>query len=170
MFNFIFAMLIAFSSHGVPTNPPFKPYGEGLPLPWPFPWAEECPVKWSSISGRYLLADSDLGQAVELKISIVTQKGLRLVRISRFDRQGLMISDGFVPVSLDQRSVHLELRPLVEGALPIQASLKLFHSSDDHSCLMSRLVPILSLVERDVDKVNEVHYRLIRRPTNLLPN
>jgi hypothetical protein len=161
-----FGALAEFSSRnsGGGKGEQFKPYGEGLPMPWPFPWAKDCAVKWSTVSGRYLLFESDSHHEVELKISMVTQKGLRFMRISRFTSEGVMISDGLTPVTIDQRSVQVQLRPLTPGGYPVYASLKYYYDTSDFSCEMSRLVPILALTEKRPDHVTQVQYRLIRRP------
>lgn len=175
MGKFILIGLMALSSVGAMADHSFQgifdgkgqfhPYGEGLPLPWPFPWAEDCLVQWSKITGRYLLEDNAEKQEVELKISMVTQRGQRSIRISRFDRHGVMISDGRVPLTADQRSVDVELRPLTSEGYPVLASLKMYYDSADYSCEMSRLVPILALTELRPEKQKEVQYRLVRRPS-----
>jgi hypothetical protein len=143
----------------------FRPYGEGLPMPWPFPWAKDCPVPWSSISGRYQMMDSDLGHGVELKISVVRQNGLRIMRISRYNREGVMISDGLTLLTRSQRAVQMRLVPLVKGTYPVFASLKLHYANSEHSCDMSHLVPILALTEKKPDQITNIQYRLVRRPT-----
>jgi len=142
----------------------FRPYGEGLPLPWPFPWAKECPVQWASISGRYAMLDSMYQEEVDLKISIVTEGGLKFMRISRFNSSGAMISDGFTFLTPNQRSVRVYLRPMTRKHGPLWANIKLYHGSSRFSCEMASLVPILSLVEKQQDHTTETLYRLVRRP------
>lgn len=147
-------------------NGSFRPYGEGLPLPWPFPWAKECPVQWSSLSGRYAMLDSTTQDEVDLKISIVTDRGLRFLRISRYNSSGNMISDGFTFLTRNQRSVRVYLRPLKDHQPVLWANIKLYHSSEIFSCEAATLVPILSLVERQDHMTTETLYRLVRRPLN----
>lgn len=141
----------------------FQPYGQGMPAPWPFPWAKECPIKWSSLTGRYVMYDEFAGDDIDLKLSIVSREGLKMMRISRYSRSGIMISDGITVVTEKQKSVRVYLRPLDKDTLPMWASLKL-HFDKDYSCEMNSLVPILSLFERRNNITTEAQYRLVRRP------
>ncbi len=138
----------------------FQPYGEGMPAPWPFPWAKECPVKWSNLTGRYVMYDQFQGDDIDLKLSIVSREGLQMMRISRYARGGGMISDGITLITERQKSVRVYLRPLTTKTQPMWASLKL-HFDRDYSCEMSRLVPILSLFERRDNITTEAQYRLV---------
>lgn len=141
----------------------FVPYGEGMPAPWPFPWAKECPVKWTSLTGRYVMYDQFEQDEIDLKLSLITRKGLKMMRISRYSKTGAMISDGFSVITEKQKSVRVYLRPLTNKTSPVWASLKLYFDKD-YSCEMTRLVPILSLVERHGTTTTEAQYRLVRRP------
>lgn len=159
----VFGALTASAQGSFGSDNIFRPYGEGLPLPWPFPWAKECPVKWQSISGRYAMMDSSQ-QDVDLKISILTEDGLKVMRITRYNAMGGMVSDGFSFITENQRSIRVYLRPLNKEQAPLWANIKLYHSDYSQSCEMSRLVPILSIVEKRINKTVETQYRLVRRP------
>lgn len=142
----------------------FIPYGQGMPAPWPFPWAKECPIKWSSITGRYVMFDQFEKDQIDLKLTVVKREGLKLMRISRYNVNGEMISDGVTVITEKQKSVRVYLRPLTNKTMPVWATLKLHYHDSLLSCDMSQLVPILTLLERR-DKVStEAQYRLVRRP------
>ncbi len=149
-----------------PGQQKFFPYGEGLPLPWPFPWAKDCPVVWSSLSGRYMMLDSQYEEEMELKISVLTKDGMKLMRISRYNYYGAVVAEGFAWLTMNQKSVGVHLRPLSKKANPMYANIKLYYADSDYNCSMTSLVPILSLVEKRPNMTTEVQYRLVRRPIN----
>ncbi len=157
------ATVFLFTSLTASAEQKFEPYGQGMPAPWPFPWAKECPVKWSSLTGRYVMYDQFEQDEIDLKLSLVTRSGLKMMRISRFSKKGTIISDGFSVITEKQKSIRVYLRPTSNKTMPVWASLKLYFDKD-YSCEMSRLVPILSLVERHANVTTEAQYRLVRRP------
>lgn len=161
--NWILSVLLAFSTVSAHAADRFQPYGEGMPAPWPFPWAKECPIKWSGLTGRYVMFDQFQQDEIDLKLSIVSREGLKMMRISRYSREGVMISDGITVITEKQKSVRVYLRPLTTKTMPMWAALKL-HFDKDYSCDMNRLVPILSLFERRDNLMTEAQYRLVRRP------
>lgn len=163
MFKILIFSAFLFTSLSASASQQFVPYGEGMPAPWPFPWAKECPVKWSSLSGRYVMYDEFERGEVDLKLSILNRNGLRMMRISRFSSDGKILSDGFSVMTNSQKSVRVYLRPMSSRTPPVWASLKL-HFDKDFSCEMSRLVPILTLHERRANSSSEAQYRLVRRP------
>lgn len=141
----------------------FKTYGEGLPLPWPFPWAKECPVNWESMQGRYLLSDSLEGEQIDLKITIVNKNGFRLIRVSRFSSKGVMIADGVTFVSRDQRAIHVWLNAAQAASQPrTSAMLQFYYASDNYQCAADQLVPILTLDRYDKFNHVQTQYRLLR--------
>jgi len=139
-----------------------RPAAEGLPLPWPFPWAKECPVDWQSMQGRYLLSDSSNQEQIDLKITVVTSHGFRLVRMSRYSRNGEMIADGFNFVSLNQRMLRMRLVPKSPFESPIWALVKLHYSDWNLGCAADHLVPILTLERANSSSSTASHYRLVR--------
>ena len=139
-------------------------HAEGLPLPWPFPWAKECPVDWQSMQGRYLLSDSSNEEQLELKISIITSEGFRLVRMARYSRTGELIASGFNIVSLNQRMLRMRLVPLDIEEAPIWALVKLHYSDSNLGCTSDHLVPILTLERANSTSNVTSHYRLVRLP------
>lgn len=135
---------------------------EGLPLPWPFPWAKECPVNWASMAGRYTLEDNSTDEQIDLKISIVTDMGMRLIRLSRYSMDGLLISDGFAFVSSNQRLIGLYLYSQRRNESPIWALIKLHHWNWDLGCSEDQLVPILTLEKVNSSTRKQSQYRLVR--------
>jgi|GEM_PF-6320068 len=139
-----------------------RPRGEGLPLPWPFPWAKECPVDWQKMAGRYVLSDSLEQEQIDLKITVVTSHGFRLVRLSRYDRYGMLIADGFSFVSLNQRMLRMKLVPKDYYENSIWALIKLHYSDWNLGCAEDHLVPILTLERANSSNHSTNHYRLVR--------
>jgi hypothetical protein len=138
-------------------------YGEGLPLPWPFPWARECPVKWSQLAGRYRLEASSSNDEIELKITVINTRGLRMIKIARFDENQQLLAQGAGLLVQNQRMVEVMLQPTRADQPAIRASLKLHFSDLSGSCEMSSLTPILTLQVLSIDEVAEIQYRLVRR-------
>lgn len=139
-----------------------RPRGEGLPLPWPFPWAKECPVNWKSVQGRYSLSDSANNEEIDLRIKILTKKGFRLVRISRYDWYGHIISDGFAFLSENQRTISVYLQPVVDDEPPMWAILKFHYWNENFGCAENQLVPILTLEKLKQNHSTQTQYRLVR--------
>lgn len=140
-----------------------RPMGDGMPLPWPFPWAKECPVNWESMQGRYLLMPNAFKQQLDLKISVIASLNFKLVRVSRYGQDGLVIADGYTWISANQKTVRLWLFPLRAGDPPTWAVLKLHHADDNVlDCAQERLVPILSLEQIDNTVHMQSRYRLVR--------
>src|SRR4051812_11566317 len=82
---------------------------DGWPLPWPFPVAIDCPMDWKNLNGVYLLSDSKDEERLTVKISVVTKKGIRLVRVSRYTRTGHLMFDGTAFVTERQKIIGLFL-------------------------------------------------------------
>lgn len=139
----------------------FEALSEGLPLPWPFPWAKDCPVDWKSMQGRYLLSGSAANEQIEFKITVITIRGFRLVRMTRFSRDGKLLAQGFTFVTLDQRSLRMHLVPQVEGEEFMTALIKLHYSDAAIGCAKDHLVPILTLERSNSSSHTINHYRLV---------
>lgn len=139
-----------------------RPEGQGLPLPWPFPWAKECPVNWESMAGRYLLSDNEAHEQIDLKITVIERYGFKLIRVSRYSPEGRMLADGFTFLRENQRSISLWLYPVHAGEPMTWAELKLYHRSAVLVCSEETLIPILMLEEVDHTTHKQVHYRLVR--------
>lgn len=137
-----------------------KPHGQGLPLPWPFPWAKECPVNWATMEGRYVLAEDSMDEQVDIGMTILTDRGMRLISIARYTQSGRLLSDGITFVRMDQKIIELELRPRRKGQVSINAILKLHYGDWDLGCTQAKLVPILTLQKINVKK--QAQYRLVR--------
>jgi hypothetical protein len=121
-----------------------RPKVEGLPLPWPFPWAKECPLDWQSMAGRYVLSDSSKEEQIDLKITVVSVHGFRLVRLSRYNGQGQLTADGFSFVSLNQRMLRMKLVAQDSSDDSIWALIKLHYTDWNLGCREDHLVPILT--------------------------
>lgn len=136
--------------------------GQGLPLPWPFPWAKECPVNWKSMEGRYLLSDSNYGDQIDLKITIVEKVGYKLVRVSRYSAGGMLLSDGFTWVSEDEKMVRLWLYPKDTDESPTWAIIKLYYGTAALRCSADQLIPILTLEQPNIPDQDQKQFRLVR--------
>lgn len=133
-----------------------------MPLPWPFPWAEECPVDWMSLQGLYLLSESETGEYIDLRISVLEIMDIQIVRMSRFTRMGEMVSDGYTRVEEGQKSLALDLIPVKHGEANIHAILQLHFVSNVRSCTEDALVPILTFKTGSSTTSTETQYRLVR--------
>jgi hypothetical protein len=136
--------------------------GQGLPLPWPFPWAKDCPVHWESLEGTYELASSQNFEAIKLNVTFINKFMTRLVRVTRLDRSGNILADGLAIVHEGQRSIRVKLQPLESETPMTTASIKFYYSNRELSCAQSDLVPILTLVTPGSNSSQKVDYRLIR--------
>lgn len=139
-----------------------RPKAEGLPLPWPFPWAKECPVDWQAMAGRYILSNSSNEEQIDLKITVINVHGFRLVRLSRFDGYGNLIADGFSFVSLNQRMLRMKLVGQDTTDNSIWALIKMHYTDWNLGCSDDHLVPILTLERTNSSTIYTNHYRLIR--------
>lgn len=137
--------------------------GEGLPLPWPFPWAKECPIAWQSLEGKYALADSSKEEQLQITFHTITRMGFRLVRVARLSSEGELISEGFNFVSANQRTLRLSLFPLDHNQATEIAIIKLYYQSASLSCSEQNLVPIMSVERRGSSTTGTTHYRLIKQ-------
>lgn len=135
---------------------------DGLPVPWPFPWAKECPIKWESLQGRYALSDSADADQVILKITVVMKKGLRLVRVTRYTSRGSMLYDGSTYVTDDQKIIRLYLSPTRVKGPSVWAVIKMHYQSDFYSCTASELVPILTVQDLDPASTDQLEYKMVR--------
>ena len=140
-----------------------KPRGQGLPLPWPFPWAKECPVNWASMEGQYILAEDSLDEEADIGMTILTDRGMRLISVARYTPSGRLLSDGVAFVELDQKTIEFDLQPRRKGQVTIRALLKLHYSDWDLGCSENKLVPILTLT-KVTNLKKQTEYRLVRIP------
>ncbi|MBX3020723.1 MAG: hypothetical protein KF799_03530 [Bdellovibrionales bacterium] len=159
----ILGLLLLATLCGAAQAQTYRPLGDGMPLPWPFPWAKDCPVDWESMQGRYALMPSDTKEQINLKITVVKQLNFTVVRVSRFGPDGIIIADGYTWIPLKQKTVRLWLFPLRRGDPPTWAVLKLYHqNSYARECAQEALVPILTLEQVDNTIHRQAQYRLVR--------
>ncbi len=141
----------------------FRPYAEGLPLPWPFPWAEGCPAEWAALDGTYVLKGRTDQDTVEIKITVGEYYGMGTMQISRYSPRGTLLSDGWSFLWPRSRYISIYLWPRAEEVQPMKASLK-FHFNKNFNCQISQLVPILTIEEMYSDHTNRTQFRLVRQP------
>ena len=149
-------------------DPLLHSYAEGLPLPWPFPWAKECPMDWSEMNGRYLLADGANADQIDLAVTVVTDRGFKMVRVSRFSGDGHLIYDGFTMVNEQQKTIRLHLIP-TNNKLPAQfAIIKLHYVSWESQCTADHLIPILTVGRIESESEEKIQYKMVkvRSPKN----
>lgn len=140
----------------------YQVFGEGLPLPWPFPWAKECAVNWDTLTGRYAM-ESDLeGDQIDLKISIINRLGDRWARVFRFNKEGRLIAEGASPIKKELRAIRVKMRSVVKDNKVSWISLRLHYADAAYQCYESRLVPILTMETMRGNSLVETQYRLIR--------
>ena len=142
----------------------FVPYGEGMPGPWPFPWAEGCEFSWASLKGHYIMIDRVHDERMELRISVARSREGKRLRIARYIRGGVRVAEGWAPLVHSQRSVEVLLTPKFPGVGSAVVDLRM-HFDSTMSCKKSRLVPILSLREEMGQEELKVTYRLVNRPS-----
>jgi hypothetical protein len=136
--------------------------GEGLPLPWPFPWAKECPVEWMSMEGKYAMADSSRQEQLDISFHTVTKGGYKLARVARLDKDGALIAEGFNVVTANQRTLRLFLFPLDRTQSTESVVIKLYYQSSSSACSAQNLVPIMSVEKRGSSTTGTTNYRLVK--------
>ena len=152
------AMAARHAGHGKHVLPP--PGKEGMPLPWPFPWAKECPIDWTVLDGTYLLSESADATYLDFVITPVGKNGFRLVRIGRYANDGLLLQEGFVLVSKNQKTIQVTMYPQRPKLSKLQALIRFHYLDDRMTCDNAQLVPILTL-QSPVDET-ESQYRLVK--------
>lgn len=165
--SFLKVILIAAALFGGPARASeasegYVIFGEGLPLPWPFPWAKECPVDWSSMQGRYVLSDSADEEEIDLDISVVERMGSKLVRVARYNRFGRRLAEGFAIVGENQRAIRLLLKPVGWADQAIWATIQLHYQRAEQRCSEDNLVPILTLEGANGGKPSQKQYVLLK--------
>lgn len=141
-----------------------KGHSDGLPVPWPFPWAKECPISWQSFEGLYTLAES--GTKDQLLISVhptSSRRGLKLVRAVRLSENGYTLAQGFSIIGQTQKAIKITLVPVDEWGESTVATIKLYYQSDTRNCSDKNLIPILSLYESGRDGEHLTHYRMLKK-------
>ena len=161
-FGILFFLLVTFMTSPLGAAPKEKPYGDGMPLPWPFPWAQHCPVDWEEQQGRYSLMDSRGGEEIEFIVTEPDLSGTLMVHMSRYSRDGVLMDDGFTYMGRGQKMIRLWLKPADQHHLETLAILRLYHRSTDLLCQPDHLVPILTLQWGDGDTHTQSQYRLER--------
>lgn len=134
----------------------------GAPLPWPFPWAEECPVDWMKYKGRFYMAEEFQGQQSTLEISIHGSGELRYIRMTLRGEYSQLLARGVAKLHYGQRSLEMELVPVNPEIPSMYASLKLYFSGDNHACNSKNLIPILTVQRFDQFGEGLNHFILLK--------
>lgn len=137
-------------------------YGQGLPLPWPFPWAKDCPVDWKAMEGRYVLSESVENQEIDLDITVQEEAGNKVVHVAHFTRDGQMLAEGTTTVTPSQRAISLYLMPKQRRAAITWASIQMHFQGKETACTEDNLVPILTLQQIDSPNHAQMQYRLMK--------
>ena len=165
MKNFKNVMLLALVSSLLSLGS-IRSSADGLPVPWPFPWAKDCPIEWSAMGGRYLLSDAKNLQYIDLKFTAMTKEGFKLVHVARYNQNAELLYEGFTYVSENQRTLRLSLMPSDRTAEALSAVIKLHYQSNDLRCAANYLVPILTLEPMDSNNSQVTRYKLVRVGTS----
>jgi hypothetical protein len=120
-------------------------HAEGLPLPWPFPWARECAISWDSMQGRYALSEDYSQGEIDLHIRVVVNRGARMAILARYDRGGSLLSSGSSYIYPGQRSLYVHLKPAKRNEPHVWARIRMHFWSWSRDCRAEALVPILTL-------------------------
>jgi hypothetical protein len=118
---------------------------DGWPLPWPFPWAKECPMNWDQLDGTYLLSDSNDAERLVLRINVLTKRGMRLIHVTRYSDQGRILFDGTSTVTEKQKVIGLWLNSMSGTRLRVWAIIKMHYQTPIASCAVANLIPILTV-------------------------
>ena len=135
---------------------------DGMPLPWPFPWAEECPVNWQGMVGRYTLSHSENAQ-IDLSISVVKHAGTKVVRVAWISKEGELLAEGFDFLELGQRNLRMYLFPMDKKEPAVIAEIKMYYQSHSRSCAKRNLVPIMSVERPGAANAPETSYELMKQ-------
>lgn len=153
--SFVLVALLSFFSFA---------HADGMPVPWPFPWAEECEVNWQSMAGRYLLSESNKEEQIELVVHVVyTSQSQQEVYVSRYSQSGELLSSGHAPLTAEQRSLSLYLYPTSRQQVITRAVIELYYQTSQRSCEEDYLLPILTLEKVDgILPAAKTQYRLVK--------
>ncbi len=158
----IVAALLCGGAHAEGSPDRFQLYGQGLPLPWPFPWAKDCPVNWKNMEGRYGLSDNLEREEINLDITVVERMGFKVVRVARYHRDGRLVADGFTFVGDSQRTIRLLLKPKIRSQRAIWATIQLHYQGFELLCSEDNLVPILTLEISGSSGPSQTQYVLLK--------
>ncbi|HMN67351.1 MAG TPA: hypothetical protein PKC28_02320 [Bdellovibrionales bacterium] len=135
-------------------------FTDGMPIPWPFPWAKDCEVDWNDLNGNFILADYSSEQ-VQISIHVVVEQGLQFARVIHYDRDGYALAFGMGLVSKDQHGIEMNMYPVsASSRAATSAVVRLYHRSEILTCSQDSLIPILTLTRKEAGRTVEAHYRL----------
>ena len=137
---------------------------EGLPLPWPFPWARQCSVDWAVMQGSYFLSESSDYERIELQVTDLADPNYRMVNVARVANDGTVLFSGVTTITARQKTVHLFLSSVSNPGQLIWASIKLHYTSGVKACSPDMLVPILTIENSDDKDHSPLQYRMIKTP------
>jgi hypothetical protein len=136
--------------------------GGGSHLPWPFPWADQCPVDWREVAGIYRLSEEPgSSKHMDLKITTYKSRGRQIVRMTRYNQRGLMVADGAAYVDENERVASVELHPIRRRAAVMRAEIRLHYKSGIMYCDRVYLTPVLSMRSGGSGRYEVTYYQLI---------
>jgi len=133
----------------------------GLPVPWPFPWAKDCPMDWSTYDGMYsLTANTSIGR-LNLKVQAEGADGLLLVHVTRVNSKGKVTYDGTTYIEETQKVLALWLVPAENPRAPsVWAEIRMHYNSKQLTC--ADTVPVLTVAPNQDQEADATAYELIR--------
>lgn len=134
---------------------------DGLPVPWPFPWAKECPTDWNAFEGVYkMTTNSDAGR-LTFRVDGEGEGGLLRVRVTRLSPKGRPTYDGSTYIDFTQKVVALWLTPTDDASHPsVWGEIRLHYNSKDLTC--ANTVPVLTVAPDEQKEAEGTAYELIR--------
>lgn len=135
---------------------------DGLPVPWPFPWAKECPIQWQALDGYYELSSASGPGTVTMRIKVTQRGHLNLIRVIRYSAGDSWIYEGATYVGRNQKFIRLYLSPAKKSGPAIWAVIKLHYTSKSTNCAETNLVPILTIQKHEDEPETYTNYKLVR--------
>lgn len=118
---------------------------DGIPRPWPFPWAKTCPMSWNDLAGRYKMVGSSSREQIVVRISSDEREDLVTIRLVRVTSSGRIRAIGLAMVYSSEREVRVHMVPVREKYGTSWVTLRMHYNSKVLSCQQEALVPILTV-------------------------
>jgi hypothetical protein len=118
---------------------------DGIPRPWPFPWAKSCPMSWSDLAGRYKMVGSTSREQILVRVSADNREDLVTIRLVRVTSAGNIRAIGLAMVYANENEVKVHMVPVREKYGASWVTLRMHYNSKVLSCQQAALVPILTV-------------------------
>jgi hypothetical protein len=136
---------------------------DGMPSPWPFPFAKDCPMAWDNLGGLYNMSDSNTRDQILVKVNEGDDASVKVIRVVRMSSKGRARAFGLAMVLEDEREFHVHMIPATKSDGPdTWVGVRMYYTSLVKSCEASYLVPIMT-VSRDEANTDQSDYVLIRQ-------